>query len=93
VIIIVALFLWAVLSLVDALLGTSAARGVGAIFGSFWSAFRIASFLALAGIFFGMAQYFIFDAVKRVSDRERVRHWKYDPNPRLSRRRPRPGES
>jgi ABC-type transport system involved in multi-copper enzyme maturation permease subunit len=57
-------------------LGTSAANSFDTLF---VPALQIASCLALAGIFWGLAWFFITDAQKWVADRERTRHWKDEP--------------
>jgi ABC-type transport system involved in multi-copper enzyme maturation permease subunit len=57
-------------------LGTTAAKGFDEYL---FPAFKIASCVALAGIFWGMAWFFITDAQKWVADRERTRHWKDEP--------------
>jgi ABC-type transport system involved in multi-copper enzyme maturation permease subunit len=87
-IIIVALVLWVLLQLVDALiLRTGVARMVGA--GTFLNAWRIAACIVQAAAFFGAAKLFLNMAEQRVSDLERTRHWKYEPKrPRLGRRKP-----
>ena len=56
-------------------------------FADFALAFFIASCLVLAGIFYGVAVFFLHDARKWVADRERTRHWKDEPL-RLRPRRP-----
>jgi ABC-type transport system involved in multi-copper enzyme maturation permease subunit len=80
VIAILAVFIVLGLMVVDYYLGTgfgsTAARGFDDFF---YPAFKIASCLALAGIFWGLAWFFITDAQKWVADRERTRHWKDEP--------------
>jgi ABC-type transport system involved in multi-copper enzyme maturation permease subunit len=76
------------LMLVDRALKTNITGGLGACGNAFWEAVPVASCVVLAGIFFGMAWYFIKDAEKRVADRERTRHWKYEPGYRRPRVRP-----
>jgi ABC-type transport system involved in multi-copper enzyme maturation permease subunit len=61
----------------------------------FFIGFAVASYLVLAGAFFGVARYFLADAQKWVADRERTRHWKDEyhfrrPRRRTQRARPRP---
>ncbi len=58
----------------------------------FFTAFRIASCIALALLFWLMAWLLLGDAQKWVADRERTRHWKDEPlhlPPRRRRVRPR----
>jgi ABC-type transport system involved in multi-copper enzyme maturation permease subunit len=84
---ILAFFIVVFLMLIDNLLGTNITRGLGPCSKVFWEAVLPASCLVLAGVFFGLAWYFIKDAEKRVADRERTRHWKYEPEYRRPRAR------
>jgi ABC-type transport system involved in multi-copper enzyme maturation permease subunit len=80
VIFILAIFIVLGLMLVDAYLQTSLGRSAANNFDQFmFPAFKTASCLALAGLFWGMAWFFITDAQKWVADRERTRHWKDEP--------------
>jgi ABC-type transport system involved in multi-copper enzyme maturation permease subunit len=80
VIFILAVFIVLGLMLVDTYLQTSFGSSAANSFDQFlFPAFKIASCLALAGIFWGMAWFFITDAQKWVADRERTRHWKDEP--------------
>jgi ABC-type transport system involved in multi-copper enzyme maturation permease subunit len=68
------------LMLVDQALGTE--LGKSALSGgaeNYFEAFKIASCLVLAGLFWGLAWFFLGDAQKWISDRERTRHWKDEP--------------
>jgi ABC-type transport system involved in multi-copper enzyme maturation permease subunit len=76
---ILALIIVLFLMLVDNLLKTNITGGLGACGTVYIEAVYVASCLVLAGLFFGAAWYFIKDAEKRVADRERTRHWKYEP--------------
>jgi ABC-type transport system involved in multi-copper enzyme maturation permease subunit len=80
VIFILAIFIVLGLMLVDTYLQTSFGSSAANSFDQFlFPAFKVASCLALAGIFWGMAWFFITDAQKWVADRERTRHWKDEP--------------
>jgi hypothetical protein len=84
---ILALIIVLLLMLVDNLLKTNITGGLGACGSVYLEAVYVASCLVLAGLFFGLAWYFIKDAEKRVADRERTRHWKYEPEYRRPRAR------
>jgi ABC-type transport system involved in multi-copper enzyme maturation permease subunit len=58
----------------DAYYGTSATLAIGGK-ATFTNALLIALSLSLAAIFYGLSWYFLKDAQKWVSDRERTRHW------------------
>lgn len=72
---IVAGILFIFLKILDQVYQLGLTRAIGA-FGDFFVAFFVASCLVLAGIFYGLAWWFVADAEKRVSERERIRHWK-----------------
>lgn len=75
---IIAAIIYIFLELADRMYGTVFARAVGG-FGPFFIAFFIATCLALALIFFIASRLFLSSAEKRISDRERIRHWKDEP--------------
>ena len=77
IIFIIALIIYIFLQLADNMYGLGLTKSVGP-FGEFFTAFFVASCLALAAIFYAAAWYFIANAEKRVADRERTRHWKDD---------------
>lgn len=83
---IIAAIIYIFLELADRMYGTVFARAVGG-FGTFFIAFFIATCVALALIFFIAARLFLTSAEKRISDRERIRHWKDEPFRRPVRRR------
>jgi ABC-type transport system involved in multi-copper enzyme maturation permease subunit len=83
---IIAAIIYIFLQLADRAYGTVFAQAVGG-FGTFWPAVFIASCVALAIIFFVAARLFLTNAEKRISDRERIRHWKDEPFRRPLRRR------
>jgi ABC-type transport system involved in multi-copper enzyme maturation permease subunit len=85
IILIVAAILYIFLKLADDLYNLGLTATIGP-FKDFFFAFFFASCLALAAIFYGFAWWFITDAEKRVSDRERTRHWKDEPLYRPRRR-------
>jgi hypothetical protein len=90
VIFIIALFILLAIVLVDHLLGTTLTSAAGG-WAQFPLAFKIASCVALALLFWGLAWFFIADAQKWVADRERTRHWHEEPlDYRYRRRRRRP---
>jgi len=83
---IIAAIIYIFLQLADRAYGTVFAQAVGG-FGPFFTAFFIATCVALAIIFFFAARLFLSNAEKRISDRERIRHWKDEPFRRPLRRR------
>jgi ABC-type transport system involved in multi-copper enzyme maturation permease subunit len=83
---IIAAIIYIFLQLADRVYGTVFAQAVGG-FGPFFTAFFIATCVALAIIFFFAARLFLSSAEKRISDRERIRHWKDEPFRRPLRRR------
>jgi ABC-type transport system involved in multi-copper enzyme maturation permease subunit len=82
-----------ILFIIDQYLGTTLGISVLGGLNEYLAAFTIGSCLALAGIFFGLARFFLSDAQKWVSERERTRHWKDEEpfyrRPRLRAPRPR----
>ena len=86
-ILVIALVVLLILAIFDTWLGLGFMGGVGGFFGFYIQAFQIASCLVLAGACYGVARYFIHDAEKYVSDRERTRHWTEEPVFRPRRRR------
>jgi ABC-type transport system involved in multi-copper enzyme maturation permease subunit len=83
---IIAAIIYIFLQLADRAYGTMFAQAVGG-FGQFFTAFFIATCVALAIIFFFAARFALNSAEKRISDRERIRHWKDEPFRRPLRRR------
>jgi ABC-type transport system involved in multi-copper enzyme maturation permease subunit len=68
------------LMLVDAYLGTTlASTALGGGPGGFFLAFKVASCIGLAVLFWVLAWFFLGDAQKWIADRERTRHWKDEP--------------
>jgi ABC-type transport system involved in multi-copper enzyme maturation permease subunit len=84
---IIAAIIYIFLELADRFYKTTFAQAVGG-WGTFKTAFSIATCVALALIFFIAARLFLSSAEKRISDRERIRHWKDEPFRRPLRRRP-----
>jgi ABC-type transport system involved in multi-copper enzyme maturation permease subunit len=80
--------LLAMLALIDALLKTSMTRAALAAGWFSGDVFRTASGIALAVIFLLMSRVFIARAWRHVADRERTRHWHYEPFYRRPRRDP-----
>jgi ABC-type transport system involved in multi-copper enzyme maturation permease subunit len=64
------------LFIIDQYLGTTLGISMLGGLNEYLAGFTIGSCLALAGIFFGLARFFLADAQKWVSERERTRHWK-----------------
>jgi ABC-type transport system involved in multi-copper enzyme maturation permease subunit len=89
---IIAIAAWFVLLflvLIDSMLNVGAANNFATFLGYYGTAFYFCMCLALAGVFFGLAKFFLHDAEKRVGALERTRHWEYDPDqPRRRRRLP-----
>jgi len=85
VILLIAFIIYLFLLMTDKVYSLGLTRAVGT-FGDFFTAFFIATCLGLALIFWLVAWYFVGDAEKRVSDRERTRHWKEEPIYRPRRR-------
>lgn len=73
------------LSILDNILGLNLIRSAPGPW--FLKSYFFAMCLGLAGLFWLLAWFFIRDAEKRVSELERTRHWKYDPNVRFRQRR------
>ena len=68
------------LALVDTALGTELGKtAVSSGVDQYFEAFKIASCLVLAAVFWGLALFFLNDAQKWIADRERTRHWKDEP--------------
>jgi ABC-type transport system involved in multi-copper enzyme maturation permease subunit len=68
------------LALVDTALGTELGKtAVSSGVNNYFEAFKIASCLVLAAVFWGLAWFFLSDAQKWIADRERTRHWKDEP--------------
>jgi hypothetical protein len=86
VVVVLTLFIYLFLLLLDQTYGTATASMVG--FADAYTAFFIASCFALAGIFYLLALFFLSDARKWIADRERTRHWKDEPRRLPTRRRP-----
>ena len=87
VIAVVAFMVLIVLALVDAALKLGYMSGIGGWMNFYFEAFQIASSLVLAAACYFVAWWFIADAERYVSDRERTRHWKDEPIYRPRRRR------
>lgn len=72
---IIVLFLFVIDRYVGTAFGLSALQGID----EFFTGFKVATCLGLAGIFFGLARFFLADAHKWVAERERTRHWVDEP--------------
>jgi ABC-type transport system involved in multi-copper enzyme maturation permease subunit len=92
VVMILAYFILLFLILMDSMLHSGAAAGFGMFIQYYGVVFYFTVCLALAGLFFGVAKFFLYDAEKRIGALERTRHWEHDPDARFRRRRvaPRP---
>jgi ABC-type transport system involved in multi-copper enzyme maturation permease subunit len=93
---IAAWFILLFLMLIDNFLQLGASQNFAAFLGYYGTAYYFAMCLALAGVFFGLAKFFLHDAEKRVGALERTRHWEHDPDEPYRRRRRapvRPGAS
>jgi ABC-type transport system involved in multi-copper enzyme maturation permease subunit len=94
VILLLALVMWLVLAVMNALLedylNVSIAPGTGPFrwMGLFAMGVQIASAIGLAGMFFFVSRYFLADAQRWVAERERTRFWHDDPSWRRPRRYP-----
>lgn len=77
-ILLIAGIIYLFLQLADQVYSTNFTGAIGG-FGTFANALFIASCLALAAVFFLASRLFLNFAEKRVSDRERIRHWKNEP--------------
>ncbi|MBV9126398.1 MAG: ABC transporter permease subunit [Planctomycetes bacterium] len=90
-IIIVAVIIWMFLAALDALIqkfvAFSTANQFVRFVANFGLAFEVASCLVLAGVFLGVAAFFLTDARKRVAQLERTRHWAREPGRGPRRRR------
>ena len=89
---IIAGIIYIFLKLADDFYATSFTQAVGG-FATFSSAFFIASCVALVIVFWIASRLFLSFAEKRVSDRERIRHWKDEPLRPRRYRRPMPPRS
>jgi ABC-type transport system involved in multi-copper enzyme maturation permease subunit len=79
VIVIIAVVILLFLLLIDQYLGTQLGRTAAGGFGDFVLGFTVGSCLVLAGVFWGLAWFFLGDAQKWIADRERTRHWRDEP--------------
>jgi ABC-type transport system involved in multi-copper enzyme maturation permease subunit len=79
VIVIVAVVILLFLFLLDQYLGTQFGGTAAGGFGEFVLGFTVGSCLVLAGVFWGLAWFFLGDAQKWIADRERTRHWRDEP--------------
>jgi hypothetical protein len=76
---ILALILVLALAIIDSMLNIGLMRAANAFGTYFYLTFQIAVCVVLTVAFYGASWAFIYYAEKRVSDRERVRHWKNEP--------------
>jgi ABC-type transport system involved in multi-copper enzyme maturation permease subunit len=79
VILIIAVVILIFLLIVDEYLGTQLGKTAIGGFPAFVLGFKIGSCLALGGVFWGLAWFFLNDAQKWIADRERTRHWRDEP--------------
>jgi hypothetical protein len=91
--VVLAFFLLLCLMLIDSMLHSSTAAGFGNVMKYYFDAYLFGMCLALAGLFFGLAKFFLHDAEKRVGALERTRHWEVDPDEPGCRRRRRAPEA
>lgn len=75
---IVFLVMWATLAILDWLSGNQ--YGLATWWQKAFDFYTLCTFLALVLGFVGMTWFFLVDAQKYVADRERIRHWKEEPN-------------
>lgn len=90
IVMILAWFVLIFLLIIDSALKLGIAGNMAGMMGYYWTAFYLTMCAALAGLFFGLAKFFLFDAEKRVGSLERTRHWDYDPDGPRRYRRPVP---
>lgn len=76
---ILALILVLALVIIDSMLNIGLMQAANAFGTYFYLTFQIAVCVVLTVAFYGASWAFIYYAEKRVSDRERVRHWKNEP--------------
>jgi ABC-type Na+ efflux pump permease subunit len=84
---IMAVFIWAILTLIDNRFLTNLAPSTGTGFARYLATVAISTCIGLAVIFWVAARFFLGNAQRRIAEQERIRHWAEEPAYRRPRRR------